>query len=223
MIKAVVFDLDDTLFPEYDFVLSGFAAVNDWIERHYYIKGFFEIARQLFETGLRGKIFDNTLERLGVRPNAYFIQALLSVYRQHIPIISLYEDAQWAIDYLKSNKLLGIITDGYLQTQQNKIAALGLARSVNAIVYSDMYGRGNWKPSSVPYLKIVELLGCQGPECMYIGDNPSKDFITAKLLGWQTVHVCRLGGEYSAMYVEKMYEADYKLASLYELKNLMKA
>ena len=33
-LEAVVFDLDDTLYPEADYVLSGFQAVADWAEVH---------------------------------------------------------------------------------------------------------------------------------------------------------------------------------------------
>ena len=39
--KAVIFDLDDTLFPERTYVLSGFRAVGDWISETYSIRGFF--------------------------------------------------------------------------------------------------------------------------------------------------------------------------------------
>lgn len=219
MIKAVIFDLDDTLFSEYEFVLSGFLAVGHWMESHYQIKGFFDIAQRLFAEGKKGKIFDSALEGLGITANPVLIKILLQVYRQHIPKITLYEDAKWAVEYLKKKgHQIGIITDGYLTTQQKKVASLGIELFFNTIVYSDKYGRNNWKPSSVPYLKAMALLGCQGNECVYIGDNPSKDFITAKKLGWQAIHICRIDGQYSSMCVEKSYEADVKISSLYELK-----
>lgn len=41
MIKVVVFDLDDTLFPEHEFVLSGFRVVSNWVTTQYSITGFF--------------------------------------------------------------------------------------------------------------------------------------------------------------------------------------
>ena len=44
MIRTVVFDLDDTLFPEREFVLSGFAAVDAWLRNNRAITGFAERA-----------------------------------------------------------------------------------------------------------------------------------------------------------------------------------
>ena len=65
MIKIVVFDLDDTLFSEHDFVQSGFVTVNNWLHTRYTIKGFFEIAWHLFNEGKREKIFNFCAEMFG--------------------------------------------------------------------------------------------------------------------------------------------------------------
>jgi len=221
MIKAVIFDLDDTLFSESEFVRSGFRAVSDWIESHYQKKNFFEIAEQLFAEGKRGNLFNLALERLGVCYDQVFIHLLVTVYREHVPKLLLYEDSKWAIEYFKQRKKIGIITDGYFITQQNKVVALGIENEFNIIVYSDQYGRENWKPSKVPYLKVMENLGCQGDECVYIGDNPSKDFITANSLGWQTIQICRDNGEYSGLCKDDSHNAVFQISSLYELKSLI--
>ena len=74
----------------------------------------------------------------------------------------------------------GIITDGYLVAQKRKVAALGLEQLVDYVVYSDEFGRDHWKPSSVPYLIMMKMTGCTGPDCSYVSDNPLKDFVTAK-------------------------------------------
>lgn len=217
MIKIIVFDLDDTLFPEREFVRSGFQAVANWMLKKYAVTGFFEVAWKLFELGKRGQIFNLTLEQLGFEYEPWIIQQLLQVYREHQPTLSLHPDAQWAIDYFKGSKQLGIITDGYLTTQRNKVADLNIQEIFDIIIYSDLYGRENWKPSPVPYLKIMDFIGCQGSECVYVGDNPHKDFVTAKKLGWITVRICRQGGEYSSVTLEAEYEADSTIISLTEL------
>ena len=197
MIKLLVFDLDDTLFPEREFVRSGFQAVGAWMLNKYSVAGFFEVAWKFFKDGKRGKIFNLTLEQLGVEYGPPMIQELLQIYREHKPTLSLYNDAQWAINYFKKDKQLGIITDGYSITQRNKVEALKIEANFDTVIYSDLYGRENWKPSPVPYLKVMELTGCKGAECIYIGDNPRKDFVTAKNLDWMTVKICREEGEYS--------------------------
>jgi putative hydrolase of the HAD superfamily len=150
-IEFLVFDLDDTLFPEREFVQSGFQAVGNWMSHKYSVVDFFEVAWQLFIEGKRGKIFNLTLEKLGVKYESSIIHELLQIYREHKPNISLHEDAKWAINYFKKDRKLGLITDGYLMTQKNKVEALGIESNFDVIVYSDFYGRDSWKPSPVPY------------------------------------------------------------------------
>ena len=220
MIEVIVFDVDDTLFPEHEFVESGFQAVSNWLEAEYSLPGFFEVGWQFFREGKRNNIFNLTLEKLKFKYESGLIQELLQIYRQHKPTITLHEDAKWAINYFKKSHQLGIITDGYLRTQQNKVEALKIEPIFDAIVYSDLYGRENWKPSPVPYQKIMSTLSCSGKECVYIADNPNKDFITAKKLGWLTVHICREGGEYAKITPEKSYDANLQIKSLLELKNI---
>ena len=54
MIKIIVFDVDDTLFPEREFVRIGFQAVGEWILNKYAVAGLFEIAWKFFVPGNRG-------------------------------------------------------------------------------------------------------------------------------------------------------------------------
>lgn len=220
MIRAVVFDLDDTLFPERDFVLSGFRAVGNWLARERGRRGFAEAAQDLFDAGHRGKVFDEACARLGVPADEAPIQQLVQVYREHKPSLSLHADARWALDYFSGRKKLGLLTDGYLVTQRNKVEALGIASRFDAIVYSDELGRANWKPSPIPYRKAMEALQCAGPECVYVADNPAKDFVAAKELNWLTVQICRPSGEYEAGAADARYEAHRRINSLNELKGL---
>jgi putative hydrolase of the HAD superfamily len=221
VIEVLVFDLDDTLFPEREFVQSGFQAVGNWMSQKYSVVDFFEVAWQLFIEGKRGKIFNLTLEKLGVKYESSMIQELLQIYREHKPNISLHEDAKWAINYFKKDRKLGLITDGYLMTQKNKVDALGIESNFDVIVSSDFYGRDSWKPSPVPYLKVMEATKCPGANCLYVGDNPPKDFVTAKKLDWTTFQICREVGEYSDVISEDSYEAKFKIKSLLELKSIL--
>lgn len=221
MIKAVVFDLDDTLYPEQQFVLSGFRAVSEWLENRDGHTGFFETAAGLFAGGRRGDIFNLALKQIGIDQEKDFVRQLVQVYRDHKPLLKLHEDAGWALDCYRASKKMGLITDGYLAVQQNKVEALGISQHFSAICYSDQYGRECWKPSQVPYRKIMDELSSSGNECMYIADNPAKDFVTARALGWMTVQICRHGSEYAHLVPEPGYEAHYRIASLYELSTLI--
>ncbi len=218
--QFLVFDLDDTLFPEKEFVRSGFQSVGAWVHNSYGIEGFYEIASRLFESGVRGNTFNLALHELGLEDDQVLIQKMIEIYRSHKPSLSLHQDAQWAINHYR-DQFLGIITDGFLQVQQNKTEALGLNSYFSNIIYSDSYGRVNWKPSPLPYLEMMRFRSCQGAKWTYVGDNPRKDFVTAKKLGWRTIHICRPEGEYSEVIVDKSHQADIKIESLYELSNIV--
>jgi len=160
MKPLVVFDLDDTLYPEHNFVLSGFREVDRHLSQNYQLSGFYDLAKALFQTGLRGTIFDeavNRLSRNGARTQERerLISELVSVYRGHDPDIELFEDANWALNYFRSRRQTALLSDGYLLSQQKKITALGIADQFDAIILSDEYGRSSWKPSPVPYLKCM--------------------------------------------------------------------
>jgi putative hydrolase of the HAD superfamily len=219
MIESIVFDLDDTLFPEQEFVKSGFKAVDDWVLKNYCVKNFYQIALCFFERGERGGIFDLTLKSLNIKYNPSTISELVGIYRNHEPKISLFDDAKEIIDHYKNRKKLGIITDGYLKVQRSKVRSLGIQEDFDAVIYSDLYGSTGWKPSPKPYQKAMDLLNCLGSQCIYVGDNPIKDFITAKVLGWRTVQVCRENGIHPTISPSKNHEADIKISSLVELKD----
>ncbi len=151
MNRVVVFDLDDTLFPEWQFVLSGFHAAGEWLQSTHQLSGFENHARELFEAGSRRNIFDLALEKLGRVADKSMINEMVRVYREHPPRIQLYKDAAWAINHFRARGPL-VITDGYLVTQQNKFAALNVGVAFKAVVFSDALGRDCWKPSPAPYL-----------------------------------------------------------------------
>lgn len=221
MIRAVVFDLDDTLFPEKQFVMSGFRAVDQYVKVQFGVGGFFEQAECIFSLGNRGTVFNLALEHLGIDPKPSVITALLNVYREHRPQIELYEDARWAITFFGQSWKTGIITDGFLVTQRNKVCALGIESQFGIVLYTDAYGREGWKPSLISYQEMMKALRCSGNECVYIADNPVKDFVAARKLGWKTVRICRKTGEYSSLIAEAGYEADSTIESLYELRGLV--
>lgn len=206
--KAIIFDLDDTLYPENEFVLSGFKSIT--------IPGFFEQAKKHFENGVLGKIFNTSLDSLGIRYNEDTIQELIKTYRSHLPTIKLFDDAKWALSNLDGYKI-GIITDGYAKTQRNKVQSLGL--NVDYIVYTDDYGRENWKPSPLPYNIMSEKLNVLPCECVYVADNITKDFITPNKLGWRTIQIIRPNGVYGKVVRDKEYQAQIKIKSLYDLIN----
>lgn len=220
VIKAIVFDMDDTLYKEKDYVVSGFKAVDDWIKEDYKKIGFYNIAIQLFDSGERKFVFNKTLEKLNITYDEKLISNLIEKYRLHKPDIQLLDEADWVLSNLTNNVKIGLISDGYLITQERKINALKLKERFHSIILTDELGREYWKPSQLPYEKISKELQVPHRQCVYIGDNLSKDFITAKKLNWITVHINREDGIYHNLIVEQDYKAHYTINNLRKLPDI---
>lgn len=220
MIKAIIFDMDDTLFEEREYVISGFAALDEYLQQEN-VYGFYKQAVELFESGVRGNIFNRVLDLLHVSYDKKYILSLVDIYRNHQPEITMLEDAKRAIEILRPDYKLGLITDGYLNVQRNKANALGLENVFDMLIFTDQFGREHWKPSPTPYLEIMKHFQLEGHELVYVGDNPTKDFITAKKLGWKTVFIEREAGEYLGKVVFEEYRADYTINTLDDLIGLL--
>src|SRR4051812_43201199 len=117
-IHTLVFDLDDTLFAEEEFVQSGFRAAGDWLLNGRGINGFAAEATRRFQAGERATIFDATLASLGVPDNRDLVDALIEIYRNHRPTISLLPDARAVLEWATGQFALALITDGYQNTQK---------------------------------------------------------------------------------------------------------
>ncbi|MEK7015489.1 MULTISPECIES: HAD family hydrolase [Bacillus] len=220
VIKAIVFDMDDTLYKEKDYIVSGFKAVDEWIEENYKKTGFYNAAIQLFDFGERRFVFNKTLEKLNIPYDENLISNLIEQYRFHKPDIQLLDEAEWVLNNLVNTVKIGLISDGYLVTQEKKINALKLKGRFHSIILTDKLGKEYWKPSQIPYEKISKELQVPHQQCVYIGDNLSKDFITAKKLNWITIHINREDGIYRNLIVEQDYKAHYTINSLRRLPEI---
>lgn len=143
--KAVLFDLDDTLYPERTFVDSGFRAVARVLaDRSARSEPeLFARMQQILETQGRGYVFDTILAETELAARTEDdVRLLLYVYRSHRPRIALSTDALPVLRTLRAaGYRLGVVTDGAGTVQRNKIAALGLDPHVDAIVCTDEIGR----------------------------------------------------------------------------------
>lgn len=221
MIRAAVFDLDDTLYNEKDYVFSGFKELDHWIQTEFNKKGFYHLAVDLFNSGEKKFVFNGALDLMDISYNQKTISEMVERYRSHDPDIYLLEDAECALDQLKNTVKIGLLSDGFFISQRKKVKALKLGKIFSVIVLSDQWGRENWKPSPTPYEQVRSALKCQHCECLYIGDNPNKDFITAKKLGWKTVQIKRPDNIYSEEAVEPSYQAHHQIHDLRELFNII--
>ena len=186
---AAVFDLDDTLYPEKDYVRSGFCAV----------AGIFpqvpDMADRLWSVFLKGiPAIDEVLAEYGLSEHK---DTALMAYRAHRPVISMYPEAVKLLRALKHTKKLGLITDGRPDGQRAKIDALGLYDIFDEIIITDELGGQEYrKPSPKAYELMQERMGVPYERMAYIGDNIKKDFISPENLGMQSIWFCNRDGLY---------------------------
>lgn len=190
-VRCVVFDVDDTLYLERDYVYSGFSVVGRWAAVKFGIDDFFERAWRLFECGVRRTIFDEVLAAAQLTADQQLLDEMVTMYRRHRPSIALLDDSRRVLDALHGVIALAAVTDGPLESQTAKIAALGLDRWLDPIICTAARGASFTKPSRLAFEEIEEATGCRGDGCMYVADNPHKDFAGPKDLGWRTVRVRR--------------------------------
>lgn len=211
---VIVFDLDDTLYNETTFVYSGFRAVAHFLFENQAIpeSDCYSLMIDRLKDG-RGRIFDDTLLHFGIHSKRVALQCL-GIYRGHNPQIELYDDAIRCLERL-NNVPVYIVTDGNKLVQKNKLVALGLYHTVKSCFITHRYGINNAKPSPHCFVKICEREKVLPAEVVYIGDNPRKDFVGIKALGFKTVRIMR--GHFKDVVKPAEFEAQVQVQSLDEL------
>lgn len=216
-IKAMIFDLDDTLYDESEYVNQAFANTADYLARRLGREDrkdeFHRRMLELVEQNGRGRVFDLLCGEAGIDIN---IGELVEAYRSTRPSLKLYPDAEQILRELEERGIrTGLITDGCSRVQHEKIIALGLDTRLDSVVVTGDFGI--CKPQVEAYEKCLEALECVPREAAYVGDNPRKDFIGARALGMKTFRILRERGMYMSIQAEPGCEAEYNIRSLTEL------
>ncbi|MBR3943163.1 MAG: HAD family hydrolase [Clostridia bacterium] len=188
-IRAVIFDLDDTLYAEKEYVKSGYDAVGAASD----IPALAEKLWVAFEKGLPA--IDTVLEKAGKLSEK---DRLLTVYRSHKPTLSLYKGAETLLKRLKAEGIqVGIITDGRPEGQRNKLEALGLYDLADEIIVTDELGGVRFrKPNDIAFRIMQCRMNVPFANMVYVGDNVHKDFNAPRTLGMQSVHFVNPEGLY---------------------------
>ena len=219
--QVFVFDLDDTLYLERDFAFSGFDAVGAWVKAQLGIANFADTAKRHFDTGRRDRVFDATMVEIGIDPTPALISQMVQVYREHEPKITLAADAAEFLAQPQEHRAIAILTDGFLISQTNKLRALEIERfGVWPIVCTDVWGREFWKPHERGF-KFIESAFHLPPDAFtYVADNPIKDFIAPRRLGWRAIQIVRTGRIHTAQVSDAVRIPDRCISSLREVGNL---
>lgn len=190
--KAVIFDLDDTLYSEKEYVRSGYHAVAQIL---FYIDDVEQKLWKAFEN--KKPAIDEVLADEGIHTED-LKQKCLKTYRYHKPDIHLYDGVLSMLEKLrKEGFLIGIITDGRPEGQRAKMKALGLGRYVDHVIITDELGGIEYrKPNENAFVLMKERLGVAFEKMCYVGDNIQKDFVAPEKLGMRSVWYRNTGGLY---------------------------
>ena len=195
MIRAIVLDLDDTLYLERDYVRSGFTHVASYLEDRGLASSaeVFAFLWAGFEAGQRGSAFDSLLKRWPQIGRVESVEALVERYRHHFPDIRLREPSAFA-DLLSLDVRVGLISDGWPSAQRAKLEALGVGDSFGSKVLTGDWAGGFAKPHHRAFTTIEQELSLSRSELVYVADNPIKDFIAPNERGWLTWRI-RMPGQ----------------------------
>jgi len=219
-LKAVFFDLDNTLYDARDYYASAFHEIAVFISSAYGISEG-KINETLWNTlqnkgTLYSKLFDEVLASLGIDDPDCVGRLVDMFHNAPTSSIKLYQDAGVVLPRLASKYKLGLITNGNSEMQRRKVEALGLSSFLQVQVYTDEVGQA--KPSVLGYQQAVQIANVNPEESMYVGDNPCVDFIGAKKIGMYTVRILR--GEFAKVDVNPDF-IDAEVRDLCKLEKLL--
>lgn len=182
-VRAVLFDLDDTLYPERTFFMSGFRAVARELIRRGLPGHPDPLAERMLELHDAGR--PGVLDRFSAElpfPTAW-IPELIEMFRGHVPQIALPESTARVLPLLRKSFRLGCVSDGWIAVQKRKLVALGLEPAFDSVVLTDAWGRAYWKPHPASFLRCCEALEVPPEAAIFVGDHPARDIQGARRAG----------------------------------------
>ncbi len=200
MIKAVIFDLDNTLYSYDDCNRYAFEALSGYMAKYGVIPETFQqefyAAREEVKNRLpydfaarhnRILYCQRCAERLGLNPFSCALDMYRMYWDSFLAKAKLYDNADKVLHYLKENSIkIGICTDMTAQIQFRKIQQLGIEKLIDSMVSSEEAGAE--KPSGKIFSLMLEKLNVSPEECVYVGDDYHRDIQGADAAGMKTVY-----------------------------------
>ena len=207
-VKAVIFDLDDTLF---DHTLSATRGIEGWLVGLGYVPtaelvaAWFEIEERKFNAWLAGELTHQGQRRARLieflpligEPVPATDGELDAAYAQFLQHYQdnwvAFPDARPALEVARGNGWrIGVLTNGSTTQQNAKLAAIGLADLIDVVCTSELLGVS--KPNPESYLRTCEALGTHPADTLMIGDNLDLDVLAPRAAGLTAHHLNRPAG-----------------------------
>ncbi len=221
MIRAVIFDLDNTLV---DFMKMKRRAIEEAIPAmmdaglELSVEESNKIIDEIYkEQGIEyQQVFDAFLQRVLKKVDYKILSAGIVAYRRAreaalIPYPHVYSTLN---KLLKMGIKMGIVSDAPAKEAWLRLAYLNFHHIVDAVVTFE--DTGQRKPHSAPFLKILEILDVNSEEAIMVGDWVERDIIGAENVGMKTAFA-----KYGDTFDTKSHNADYELNDINELIDII--
>jgi putative hydrolase of the HAD superfamily len=190
--KAILFDVDSTLYDARQYYVGAFQEIASYLERKRRVprQTGYRLLLRLWETNTSAYpfLFDDLLTALHIDDRTE-IKTLVRIFNGHRAKLKAYPRLVAVLRRLrKKGYSLGVITDGNVKRQARKIEALGVKGFFDVIIYTEQF---ECKPSPRPFRAAARQLKVRPSDALYVGDNPTVDFEGAKTIGMRTVRMSR--------------------------------
>lgn len=216
MIKAILFDLDNTLIDFLRMKIKAIEAAVQALKKEGIKTTTKELTDFYFKNGIESNTaFTNFLKSKGKYTKKAVAAAVEAYLQEKENFLEPYPEVIPTLTELKKGYRLGILTDAPEQKALYRLSRMGLTEFFEIIVtFEDSGAR---KPSPLPFEKAIALLKLSPSEILFVGDSPSRDIKGAKETGMRTA-LARYGCTERIL-----YKPDYELQSIKDLLTILGA
>ena len=221
MIKAVVFDLDNTLM---DFMKMKRRSIEEAIPAM--IDAGLSVTKEeankvideiYKEKGIEyQQVFDLFLQRVNNKIDYKILSAGIVAYRRAreaalIPYPHVYSTLN---KLLKLGILMGILSDAPVKEAWLRLAYLNFHHIFDSVVTFEDTGKR--KPNAAPFLAMLKKLEVRAEEALMVGDWAERDIVGARNVGMKTAFA-----KYGDTFNTEEHNADYELNDISELIDII--
>lgn len=217
-IKAIIFDLDNVLYDERDYIFAAFHSIALFLSKRCQLPKNMIYSKLVCDLEKKGsmypRLFNEIINDLGLKQ--ILVQDILKLYATLDSKVELYPEVKSTLLTLRHLGLkLALVTNGGIQIQRNKIRLLRVEELFDTIVYARETRFGKEKPHPEAFSAALNYLSVGADEALCVGDNPHTDFWGPKQMGMRTVRI--FCGEFKDVHLRAEYEAEIALLNVAEI------
>lgn len=225
MIKAIVFDLDNTLVDFMEMKQQAIhSAIRAMIDAG--LKLTFDEARERIDHIYRERgiefqeVFDTLLYSTEGKVDYKILAAGIIAYRRsrEATLVTYPHVFMTLVQLIKRGIKLAVVSDAPSREAWLRLTYLNLHHLFDVVLTHE--DTGEYKPSPVPFQTALERLGVEPSEALMVGDWAERDMVGAAKVGMKTVFA-RYGDTFGTEHSGADYEIDdiQELLSIVEKEN----